>query len=52
MVEKGVLYKVFILFDGYGYIDEENRYRVNGISILIIGFNNRIIVDMGSLRDK
>ncbi|CAH3167569.1 unnamed protein product [Pocillopora meandrina] len=52
MAEEGALYKVSILLDGYGYTDEENRYRANGTSTLITGPNNRIIVDTGSPRDK
>lgn len=52
MAEEGALYKVSILLDGYGYTDEEKRYRANGTSTLITGPNNRIIVDTGSPKDK
>ena len=52
MAEEGVLYKLSILLDGYGYTDEENRYRANGTCTLITGNNNKILVDTGSPRDK
>lgn len=51
-MEEGVLYKLSILLDGYGYTDEENRYRANGTCTLITGNNNKILVDTGSPRDK
>lgn len=52
MVERVTPYKVSILLDGYGYTDEDNRYRADGTSTLITGPNKTIIVDTGSPRDK
>lgn len=51
MVDIGLL-KVELLLEGYGYVDIENRYRVSGICILIMGNGKKIFVDIGSLCDK
>ncbi|XP_065670108.1 metallo-beta-lactamase domain-containing protein 1 [Hydra vulgaris] len=44
-------YEVIILFDGYGYIDKNEKYHASGTSTLIKG-NTNILVDTGGVWQK